>query len=116
MIDLPEWIHSCAIWLDGVIPDVLLSTRGICHLLIFLVVAGYKSGNARHRKTVGIIAATFAGANAAEAYRVAVNFTQFSAVVQPPLTLVMLCVLFFVIYARGNVARMLPRHRTDLFH
>lgn len=113
MSEFPQWVNAFAMWLDSVIPDVLLSTRGICHLLIFLVVAGYQGGNAKHRKVIGIIAAIFAGANAAEAYRVAVNFNQFSAVVQPPLTMVMLCVLFFVIYARGNVARMLPRSVAD---
>ena len=114
MNDLTLWIHAAAEWLDDIIPDLMLSTRGLCHLLIFVVVAGYKSSHARHRKIIGILAATFAGANAAEAYRVAVNFSQFSTVVQPPLTLVMLCVLFFVMYARGNVARMLPRSRADL--
>ncbi|WP_434681338.1 phage holin family protein [Pseudomonas sp. R1-18] len=114
MNEFLQWVNAVAIWLDSVIPDVLLGTRGTCHLLIFLVVAGYQSGTAKHRKLIGAIAAAFAGANAAEAYRVAVNFNQFSAVVQPPLTLVMLCVLFFVIYARGNVARMLPRSFTDM--
>jgi hypothetical protein len=36
------------------------------------------------------------------------------AVLQPPLTLVMLCVLFFAIYARGNSARMLLSSLTDM--
>jgi hypothetical protein len=96
-------------WLANVMPDFLLGTRGVCHMLIFLFVVGYQAPTNSHRKAVGTVAGIFAGANAAEAYRIAYNFQTFTAVVQPPLTLVMVCVLFFVIYARGNVARMLPR-------
>jgi hypothetical protein len=96
-------------WLGSVMPDFLLGTRGVCHLLICLFVVGYLAPTTNHRKAVGTVAGIFAGANAAEAYRIATNFSTFTAVVQPPLTLVMVCVLFFVIYARGNVARMLPR-------
>jgi|GEM_PF-1302946 len=101
--------YSFLDWLGSVMPEFLLGSRGVCHLLIFLCVVGYQAPTTQHRKTVGIVAGVFAGANAAEAFRVAVNFNTFAAVVQPPLTLVMICVLFFVVYARGNVARMLPR-------
>jgi len=95
-------------WLSSVMPDVLLATRGVCHLSIFLLVVGYKAPTSNHRKVIGIVAGIFAGANAAEAYRIAYNFTTFSSFVQPPLTLVMVCVLFFVAYAKGNMAAMLP--------
>ncbi len=111
---LGGWADSLAIWLDGVIPEFLLGTRGVCHLLVFLVVAGYRKQTDRHRRVIGIMAAIFAGANIAEAYRVAVNFNSFAALAQYPLTLVMLCVLFFVLYAKGNVARMLPPRLSDM--
>lgn len=101
-------------WLGSVMPDFLLGTRGVCHLLIFLFVVGYQAPTTNHRKAVGIVAGIFAGANAAEAYRIAYNFSSFTTIVQPPLTLVMLCVLFFVVYARGNVARMLPRRIKEM--
>lgn len=104
------YAYQFVVWIGNVMPEVLLSTRGICHLLIFMFVVGYKAPTQNHRKIIGAVAGIFAGANAAEAYRIAYNFTTFSSFVQPPLTLVMVCVLFFVAYARGNVAAMLPRH------
>lgn len=114
MNEILYYIHEALNWLASVMPDFLLGTRGVCHLLIFLFVVGYQAPTNTHRKAVGTVAGIFAGANAAEAYRIAYNFTSFTSVVQPPLTLVMVCVLFFVIYARGNVARMLPRRITEL--
>ena len=104
------YIYQALVWVADVMPVVLLGTRGVCHLLIVLLVVGYKAPTNNHRRTIGTVAGIFAGANAAEAYRIAYNFASFSSIVQPPLTLVMLCVLFFVGYARGNVATMLPRH------
>lgn len=108
------YLHQLIMWLANVMPDFLLGSRGVCHLLIFLFVVGYQAPTNSHRKMVGAFAGIFAGANAAEAYRIAYNFNSFSVFVQPPLTLVMLCVLFFVVYARGNVARMLPRSMTGI--
>jgi ABC-type dipeptide/oligopeptide/nickel transport system permease component len=114
MNELIDLAHQALSWLSSVTPDFLLGARGVCHLLIFLFVVGYQAPTNSHRKAVGTVAGIFAGANAAEAYRIAYNFDSFTAVVQPPLTLVMVCVLFFVIYARGNVARMLPRRISDM--
>lgn len=108
------YFHSFAMWLDAVIPDALLTTRGICHFLVCVAVAGYRKATGKHRKIIGIIAAAFAGANLAEALRIAAKFHEFSSVVQPPLTIIMICILFFVLYARGNMARMLPPRLSDM--
>ncbi|MEG5263248.1 phage holin family protein [Pseudomonas sp. JDS28PS106] len=115
------FLSACAVyayqflaWLGNVMPEFMLGSRGVCHLLIFLFVVGYQAPTNSHRKIVGMVAGAFAGANAAEAYRIAYNFTTFSALSQPPLTLVMLCVLFFVIYARGNMGRILPKKAVEL--
>lgn len=99
-------------WVSDAFPDFVLGTRGVCHLIICLFVVGYHAPDNNHRKIIGVFAGIFAGANAAEAYRVAYNFNSFVGVVQPPLTLVMVCVLFFVVYSRGNMAKILPRMLT----
>lgn len=106
---LATWCYQGLSWMASVIPEVLLGTRGTCHLLIFMLVVGYRSPYQEHRRIIGAIAGIFAGANAAEAYRIAMNFGTFSSIVQPPLTIIMLCFLFFIAYARGNVAKLLPR-------
>ena len=43
-----------------------------------------------------------------KAYRITVNFSSFAALTQYPLTVVMIGFLFFVIYSRGNVAKLIP--------
>jgi len=92
-----------------VAPSLLLTTRGSCHLLIFLLVVGYKAPEGSvHKRVIGFCAGIFAGANAAEAYRVAYNFDSFIAYSQPPLVIIMIGVLFFVAYAKGNLAKFLP--------
>ncbi|AIR90513.1 phage holin family protein [Pseudomonas cremoricolorata] len=108
------YFHAFAMWLDGVIPDALLTIRGSCHFLIFLAVAGYRKATGKHRRVIGGIAFAFAGANFTESIRVIYKFNEFSSVVQPPLTIIMLCILFFVLYARGNMARLLPPRLSDM--
>lgn len=112
---MTEFLCNLYAWTAEAMPSFWLGTRGVCHLLVFLLVVGYQAPTTKHRTVVGVVAGVFSGANAAEAYRVASNFNSFTVIVQPPLTVVMLCVLFFVLYARGNMARMLPSHKADMF-
>lgn len=92
------------------IAPFLLTARGCCHLLIFLRVATYTAdGTSKHRKTVGICAAAFAGANLAESIRIASNFYAYLGNVEPYLPVIMIFVLVFVTWSGGNLARFLPR-------
>lgn len=105
---LSHWFHLFGAWVQAVAPEVLLTTRGICHLVIFLIIAGYRKKTDRHRQFVGLMAGMLAGANLAEAYRIAVNYTSFLALAQFPLTVSMLGFMFFTIYSRGNMAKLIP--------
>ena len=103
-----RWAHAFGEWVQTFAPEAMLSTRGLCHLIIFLVIAGYRKKTDRHRRFVGLMAGLLAGANLAEAYRITVNFSSFAALTQYPLTVVMIGFLFFVIYSRGNMAKLIP--------
>lgn len=105
---LSAWMHGIFAWVQAVAPEVLLTTRGICHLVIFLIIAGYRKKTDRHRQFVGLMAGILAGANLAEAYRIAVNYTSFLALAQFPLTICMVGFMFFVVYSRGNMAKLIP--------
>lgn len=88
----------------------LLSTRAAAHLLIFLRVVSFMSDpDARHRKSVGIMAGAFAGFNLAETIRILSNFASYVNNVEPYLPGIMVMVLIFVTWSGGNLARFLPR-------
>ncbi|MBF8746885.1 phage holin family protein [Pseudomonas monteilii] len=103
-----HWAQSFGEWAQSFAPEAMLSTRALCHFAIFLVIAGYRKKTDHHRRIVGLMAGLLAGANLAEAYRITVNFSSFAALTQYPLTVVMIGFLFFVIYSRGNVAKLIP--------
>ncbi len=96
-------------WLVTYAPDALLLSRAFCHVAVCFIVAAYTSENIGHRRVIGYCSGIFAGANAAEAARVLMNFKEFTAYAQPWLTLIMLGVLYFVLISGGNMARFLPR-------
>lgn len=90
-------------------PDALLIVRAFCHAAVCLIVAAYTSDTIGHRRIIGYCSGIFAGANAAEAGRIWLNFHEFSGLVQPWLTMIMIGVLYFVLVSGGNMARFLPR-------
>lgn len=97
-----------SIWIYNLMPDLLVGTRGFCHLAIFFVVLGYRAPiETKHRKFIGACAGAFAGSNIAEFGRICNNFHSFSAAAEPPLTIIFIFVLFFVVHARGNMAKFL---------
>lgn len=107
-------------WIVNFAPEALLFIRMVAHVLICFMVATYTAcepeeadeaddQKPRHKKVIGFAAGAFAGANAAEAARVLMNFKEFTAYAQPWLTLIMLGVLYFVLISGGNMARFLPR-------
>lgn len=96
-------------WLVNYAPDVLLLARTFCHIAVCFVVAAYTSEAVGHRKVIGYCSGIFAGANAAEAARILINFHEFTSLAQPWLTLIMVGVLYFVLVSGGNMARFLPR-------
>ena len=102
------WLHSAMAWVQAVAPEVLLTTRGICHLVVFLIIIGYRKKTDRHRHWVGLMAGILAGSNLAEAYRIIINYNAFLALAQFPLTVSMLGFMFFTIYSRGNMAKLIP--------
>lgn len=108
MQTLSAWAQGLFAWVQAVAPEVLLTTRGLCHLVIFMIIAGYRKKTDRHRQFVGLMAGILAGANLAEAYRIAVNYTSFLALAQFPLTICMVGFMFFVVYSRGNMAKLIP--------
>lgn len=92
-------------WLNA----ALLSIRAAAHFLIFLRVYSYASDPyAKHRKSVGLLAAVFAGCNLAETIRILSNFSEFVNNVEPYLPGIMVCVLIFVTWSGGNIASFLP--------
>lgn len=105
---LAIWMNGVLAWVQAIAPEVLLTTRGVCHLVIFLIIAGYRKKTDRHRRFVGLMAGMLAGANLAEAYRIAVNYASFLALAQFPLTICMVAFMFFVVYSRGNMAKLIP--------
>lgn len=92
------------------IPSLFLSCRGLCHFLIFLRVASYTTDHSfQRRKTVGIFAAVFAGANLSESIRIASNFSSCPVNFEPYLPVIMISVLTFVTWSGGNIAKFFPR-------
>lgn len=108
LVTLTYWAHSLGAWVQTVAPEVLLTTRGICHLVVFIIIAGYRKQTDRHRQYVGLMAGILAGANLAEAYRIIINYSDFLALAQLPLTISMLGFTFFTIYSKGNMAKLIP--------
>lgn len=106
---LAHWGHAFGNWVQAVAPEFLLTTRGVCHLLIFIFIVGYRKKTDHHRKVVGLVAGIIAGASLAEAYRIIVNYGAFLLNVQVPLTVFVAGILFFVMYAKGNMARFIPK-------
>lgn len=86
----------------------LLGGRMLCHLATAIAIAAYVGSPGKHRVSIGIGAWLLAGSSFAESARILLNWDEMIiAPIQPWLIIISLSVLYIVLRAGGNLAKIM---------